>query len=296
MTYKAIKNKLGYYEIIPRPETDFLEDYYENKYCQNGIGDSLNYSAEEANNIRNKQNELYQLLASHIETDNKSMCDVGCGEGWNLKFFKEKGWKVTGIDISNFGILEKNPSLDKDFIKTGIMDGLYDLEMRGKLFDIILLMNVLEHVLEPVKLIEKLKKLLSKDGLLVIQIPNDYSLLQIEALNRGFVSESYWVTPPDHLNYFDTDSLVKLLDVSAFFCKDLFSNFPIEFNLFNDATNYQKSKMVGKSVHQSRIVIENIISTAPFDSVMNLYRALAEVGLGRNVTGIFQKHTTSTRF
>jgi 2-polyprenyl-3-methyl-5-hydroxy-6-metoxy-1,4-benzoquinol methylase len=293
MKYKAIKNRLGYYEITPKPESDFLEDYYENKYYQQGIGGSLNYSVEETQNIHNKQNDIYQLLKPLLKNSNISMCDVGCGEGWNLKFFKEKCWQVIGMDISDYGILEKNPNLSKYFIKTGIMDGVCDLEKRGKLFDVILLMNVLEHVLEPIKLIETLKKLLSKDGLLVIQVPNDYSLLQLQALNEGFVTDSFWVSPPDHLNYFNKDSLVKLLDESGFFCKDLFSNFPIEFYLFNDATNYQKTKNAGKSVHQSRIILENIISKVPFDSAMNLYRAFAEAGLGRNITGIFQNHATS---
>jgi hypothetical protein len=85
---------------------------------------------------------------------------------------------------------------------------------------------------------------------------------------------------------------VKLLGESGLFCKDLFSNFPIEFYLFNEATNYQKTKTVGKSVHNSRVSLENIISTIPFEFKMNLYRAFAEAGLGRNITGIFQKNAT----
>ena len=113
------------------------------------------------------------------------------------------------------------------------------------------------------------------------------------ALDQKIVSETYWVTPPDHLNYFNKDSLVMLIDESGFACKDLFSNFPIEFYLFNNATNYQKIKNVGKSVHESRVILENVISTVPFDSAMNLYRAFAEVGLGRNITGVFQKNETS---
>jgi 2-polyprenyl-3-methyl-5-hydroxy-6-metoxy-1,4-benzoquinol methylase len=289
VTYNVIKNKFGYYEITPRPESDFLEDYYQNQYYQNGIGGSLNYSSEEIINIENKQNELYQLLAPHIEHSKKSICDVGCGEGWNLNFYKKKGWQVTGIDISDFGILKKNPSLQKDFTKTKLLEGLCDLEKQGKFFDVILLMNVLEHILDPVKLLDLLSKLLSKNGLLVIQVPNDYSLLQIHALNNNFVEDRYWVTPPDHLNYFNKDSLVMLLDESGFDCRDLFSNFPIEFYLFNDATNYQKNKNVGKSVHKSRVILENTISTVPFDNAMNLYRAFAEAGLGRNITGLFQK-------
>lgn len=239
-------------------------------------------------NIENRQNELFQLLAPLLGEGKKSMCDVGCGEGWNLKFYKEKGWDVTGIDISDFGIQQKNPQLNADFTKTRILEGLKDLEARKTTFDVILLINVLEHIPAPEKLIHVLKKLLSKNGVLVIQVPNDYSILQIEALNQGLVDDSYWVTPPDHLNYFNQDSLIALLEESEFTCLHSFSNFPIEFYLFNDATNYQKNKSVGKSVHNSRIIIENIISKAPFEGVINLYKALAQVGLGRNITGVFQ--------
>lgn len=289
MSYNIIKNKLGYYEVAPKPSGDFLENYYLNQYYQNGIGGSLNYTAEEIANIEYKQNELYQFLEPLLNVDGKSMCDVGCGEGWNLRFYKEKGWRVTGIDISDFGILSKNPDLLENFIKTNIADGLSNLEAQGNLFDLIILMNVLEHVLEPERLVEIIKKLLPKNGLLVIQVPNDYSLLQMGALNQGFVDNSFWIQPPDHLNYFSKDSLVALLEESGFVCQDLFSNFPIEFFLFNDLTNYQKNKKIGKAVHNTRVSLENLISTAPPDVAMNLYRAFAKAGLGRNITGIFTK-------
>lgn len=290
MSYNIIKNKLGYYEVSPKPDSDFLENYYHNQYYQKGIGGSLNYTEEEIANIEYKQSELYQLLEPLFHVSKKSMCDIGCGEGWNLKFYKERGWQVTGIDISDFGILQKNPDLLDNFTKTNLVDGLSNLEIQGKLFDVIILMNVLEHVLDPVLLIESIKKILAKDGVLVIQVPNDYSLLQVGALNQGFVNESYWIQPPDHLNYFNKNALVELLHESGFACKDSFANFPVEFFLFNDLTNYQANKSIGKTVHNARITIENLISSLPFEEAMNLYRSFAVAGIGRNITGIFKKN------
>ena len=218
------------------------------------------------------------------------MCDIGCGEGWNLNFYKKKGWDVAGIDISDFGISSKNPDLLDFFVKTNLVEGLSSFEAQGRCFDLLFLANVLEHVLEPEKLIGAIKKLLTKNGLLVIQVPNDYSLLQLGALNHGFVDDHYWVQPPDHLNYFNKDALVALLEEFGFLCEDMFSNFPIEFFLFNEYTNYQKNKSVGKAVHNTRVVIENLISSVPFEASLNLYRSFAQAGLGRNITGIFKKN------
>ena len=105
---------------------------------------------------------------------------------------------------------------------------LISMKEKGHKFDVIFLGNVLEHVLDPAALVDQLKNLLEKDGLLVITVPNDFSDLQRFLLDKSEVDEEYWITYPDHLNYFNLNNLSKLLSDRNLPVIDKFSDFPIE--------------------------------------------------------------------
>ena len=44
--------------------------------------------------------------------------DIGCGEGFVLKFFKDHAWEIVGVDFSTHGIRANNPELES-FIMQG---------------------------------------------------------------------------------------------------------------------------------------------------------------------------------
>lgn len=54
----------------------------------------------------NKVERCYKVLEKLIEIKmppKMKFLDVGCGEGWALKYFKEEMWEITGLDYSEFG-------------------------------------------------------------------------------------------------------------------------------------------------------------------------------------------------
>ena len=50
------------------------------------------------------------------------------------------------------------------------------------------------------------KELLSPGGIICIQVPNDFNQLQLLALKK-VTKKEWWVAIPDHINYFDFQSL-----------------------------------------------------------------------------------------
>jgi len=60
-----------------------------------------------------------------------------------------------------------------------------------ELFDAILLLEVIEHVIDPRNLIEKVLSLLKPDGLFVCSTPNKYVFLMTEALLRRKKDETH---------------------------------------------------------------------------------------------------------
>ena len=60
------------------------------------------------------------------------------------------------------------------------------------------------------------------------------------------------------------------------------SDFPIEFYLWGNEKNYTIDKSLGPHAHQARLAIEYLISKNSSHDVLNFYRSLYNVNLGRN--------------
>jgi SAM-dependent methyltransferase len=104
----------------------------------------------------------------------KRYLDVGCAYGGFLVAFAEQGLDPLGIEIdetlAKYGAINCQEHGLSDKVITG--DFLsYDVEKLGK-FDIITCNDVIEHVQDPEKAIERLASLLNKGGVLYLEIPN----------------------------------------------------------------------------------------------------------------------------
>tara|TARA_B110000008_G_C16886636_1_gene531130 strand:+ start:258 stop:545 length:288 start_codon:yes stop_codon:yes gene_type:complete len=94
MPEDIIINKYGFYELLNKPTSQELEVYYSEKYYQDSKSSTydLKYSAQE---IQYKFNKILQknlLIKDIIGEKSGLFLDVGSGEGFALKFFKDLGW------------------------------------------------------------------------------------------------------------------------------------------------------------------------------------------------------------
>lgn len=282
------RHALGYFEIVDKPSAEELREHYAKKYYQEGRGSyELEYSDEELMYFQAKLEQRFALINKHLhldETNSKKMLDVGCGEGYALSFFNNRGWQVKGIDFSSAGVISKNPDCI-NFLKTGDLFELLDAEIiSGEKYDILWLQNVLEHVTNPIDLLVSLKKLVKTNGIAVITVPNDFSITQSELLALGHIEEKFWVVPPEHLSYFDIKGLTSIANGTGWERLEVLGDFPVDWYLFNTESNYIKNKSIGKSAHRARVQIENMLHKQAIDEVLNLFSALAKLGLGRNIT------------
>ena len=283
-------NKYGYYSVENLPSQKELEEYYEKKYYQEAKGSyELEYDEAEINYFNNKIAERYFILEKNLnQGSQKSFLDVGCGEGWALSFFKEKGWNVLGLDFSSFGCEKFNPTCSSNMIAGNVYDNLNKLIDQGVKFDVVWIDNVLEHVIDPEFLVNNIRQIVSTSGILVIEVPNDFSIIQKYALEKGYIDAPFWVIIPDHLSYFNREGLENLLHSNGWQSVCSLSDYPIDWNLLNPNTNYIKDKSKGKSCHRERIEFENLLHTMPMDKVINFYTAMGDLGLGRLITGFFK--------
>ena len=287
MESKVKQNDLEFFELIEKPSSKKLAQYYAKKYYQETKGGyEKSYSDSELLYITNKLNQKYKIIQTRFGKDltSRSFLDVGCGEGFALKYFSNMGHVVKGVDYSSEGVCSHNPSMLKHLITTDIFEFMEQQINIGNTYDIIWLQNVLEHVSDPVQMLNSIQELVSKDSILVLTVPNDFSSLQIEAMRLNHIDNEFWVIAPDHISYFNAASIYKIAEATGWNCIDLLGDFPIDWYLYNESSNYIQNKKTGKNAHTARIQIENLLSKQPAEQVNAFYRELAKMGMGRDLT------------
>lgn len=133
-TTETIINKYGFRELKEKPTVQELSEYYSNIYYQNPSGSyEKEYSSEEIQYIGNKLEQKYLLIEDLIErsNDKKTFLDIGCGEGWSLSFFKNKGYKVKGIEHSSYACKTFNKSVVEELEVGDAYEVLRNMKIRG---------------------------------------------------------------------------------------------------------------------------------------------------------------------
>ncbi len=112
------------------------------------------------------------VVTEHI-TNPKRILDVGCGNGHTLKHFRRvyPDANLHGLDISPVACRIASNLVKRATIATGFVED-FDL---GCQFDLILCMGVAEHFMDIEAGFAAMKRLLSKRGLLYLEIPNSLS-------------------------------------------------------------------------------------------------------------------------
>ena len=283
MKFSEKKNLLGFIQATPTPTKEELNSFYENKYFQNQKGSyQNNYSKNEIEYFYNVALVSEKICKSlQIET---SLLDIGCGEGFFSAKCLDLGWSIKCVDFSEYGIDKFNPHLKKYFKKSDIYDFIEQSISNKENYGMINLQHVLEHVTDPISLLEQLKKILKKShSVLRIKVPNDYSSFQ-KLLKESNFTENTWFVPPEHLNYFNNRNIIPLLDSCGFRVTKALGDFPIEIFITNEHSNYSKNKSLGKQAHVSRTLIENFLIEENIDHYISLSESLFQNGMCRNLT------------
>lgn len=257
----------GFYHVDPYPDAVLLSEYYR----------QYEMPTAQANLA-----ETARLLAKNVDAD-ATVIDIGCGDGAFLKEMHALGFeKLIGFDQSPG--LERASELGfGTFYRSGVEEFLASAEAGGQSpGDAIVMVNVLEHVPEPLNLLRRLHAILDIGGTLCITVPNDFSPLQ-RAFLKAKGHEPWFVWLPDHLNYFSFDTLRTALSSCGFEVIDQSALYPLELYLLQDL-DYIADPALGPIAHKRRVTFEENMKSAGMTDVLDhFYRTLAAGGYGRDV-------------
>lgn len=277
--------EFGFLQVAPTPSAEEIARFYAEEFYSSGY-QGFNNSALE---VLTRDQEFHvahwddirkqvEAIADHPMAG-MSVLDVGCGWAQALLHFKSKGAECYGFDPADEAV-EHGRKNGMNVVKAG-MDQM-DV-FGGKRFDVVTLMNVLEHVADPVGALAEIRaKVLKPGGVLVIEVPNEFNAFQVCGQKVNDLHQ-WWFAPPAHLNYFNGETLRKTLTGLGYDVKYAESSFPLEmFLVFGD--NYVKDRELGRKCHERRMAFEMNLRKHGYESVLHdLYQAFAERNLGRQV-------------
>ncbi len=281
--YTLAKDPLGFYRVDPVPSQEVVETFYANEFYS-GEFQTFNDSSKE---VQLRDREFYEgrwedirtHLARFLGREQFSLFDIGCGFGLALSHYQSKGIRVSGLDPAPEAVAyAKSNGIDAH------VAGIEDFSCAGDArFDAVTLLNVLEHLRYPEETLCRIKDdLLKDDGVLVLDVPNEFNDFQVIA-NKEHGLNEWWVCPPNHLNYFSSTSLKALLEKCGFEVLYTEASFPLElFMVMGDV--YVGDQTLGRQCHLKRVEFEKMMRKhGKVDKMRKLYSALADLDLGRQI-------------
>lgn len=149
----------------------------------------------------------YNTLKKYFIGD--TALELGCADGAMTKLLVDEFKSITVIDGSNIAIERLNGYIKSDKLQT-IVSYFEDVELDLK-FDVIFMGHILEHVDDPLFILDKFKNNLKKDGRIMITVPNAKSIHRLAAVKMGILESIYTLNDTDlkcgHKRVYDFEKL-----------------------------------------------------------------------------------------
>jgi 2-polyprenyl-3-methyl-5-hydroxy-6-metoxy-1,4-benzoquinol methylase len=285
MSYQLLPHpRYGFRQVVPTPSAQEISRYYAQEFYAAGYPGVNDSSLEAIERDRDFYEGHYQDLLDTIvdlagpPAEGLDLLDIGCGWSQALAYWQKQGVRGHGFDPAPEAI-EHGRKLGLDVRQAG-MDRM---DVFGRPFDAVTLLNVLEHLGDPEAVVREIReRVLRPGGVLVIDVPNEFNAFQLAGQAVHGLPQ-WWVAPPAHLNYFNGTSLSALLEANGFAVRLLEASFPLEmFLLMGD--KYVGDAELGRACHLRRVAFESNLRRQGRTAEMRaLYRALAAQNLGRQV-------------
>ena len=132
-------------------------------------------------------NQIFKMLNPIMKKNGfNKVIEFGCGGGWNLLPFQKKNYDVIGYDYSE-GLIQ----LGKTKYGLNLKQGSFNDLKVGEKYDVLILNHVIEHFTDIENDLRQLKKIIKKNGIIYVGIPN------IDLISRGQFqnAHTYYFTP-----------------------------------------------------------------------------------------------------
>lgn len=281
----------GMIQTNPRMNQNAYNEFYNIEYRKLYVGkeaptDKFFFGQYNRGRYIFKYLEAINLLKT---CENMFVLEVGCGAGGSLHYFREKGYRVKGIDLGEsyieYGKRKYNLDLSIGTINTLDLD---------EIPDVIIYCHVLEHILTPNIELKKCHSILSDTGLLYIEIPGVKNLL------NSYKMDFLMLLQNAHTYHFSLRSLNNLLTRNGF---ELIAGDETVKSVFGKVQNVNSPKQIENEYSNMMAYLHKVerlrklypvspyrIKQLPKSIVVHL---LKSIGLFEPVRNLYHKIKTS---
>ncbi len=201
----------GFIYLKIRPTQKWMENYYKEVYAVNDPSAAVTVAVPSDVSLLDINNEFIaaqrrSLFEEAIEHYGKTiqggtLIDIGCGWGALLYNARKYGMNVIGFEFTNHNVQFARQVLNLDVRQQQFADS----DIPENSVDIVTMSHVLEHVPDPLKVVEKINRVLKPGGIFYCVVPNFYSLCS------AYLGEKWeWLDRNWHYSQFSVDSIQKL--------------------------------------------------------------------------------------
>ena len=207
------------------------------------------------------------LIKKHINFKNKQVLESNCGAGIIINNLRKISKLTVGVDNSIYKkFLEENGHL---FFKD--IDTIINKKIK---FDVILSLSEIEHKHDPILFLKKLKKIVKKDGYIVLRIPNFYNIYMV-LLSKDFFKYDYRTSHNYYFSERNLDLIFKKLNFKIYLKKG-FNEYSAN-HLFTDLKN--KKRVNGNKINNifkkkaDNLIVKNIENSKVSTSLIYILKA-----------------------
>lgn len=141
----------------------------------------------------------------HISKYAKSrgtLLDVGCGAGLFLSVAAQEGWDCYGIEPLVMHAIFARAQFGLHIVTDTLSEDTYPAEF----FDVVTAFQVFEHLIRPDQELDKIRRILKPQGLVLIEVPN------IETLGVKLFGTRHRHFVQDHVSFFSAKTLTSFVE------------------------------------------------------------------------------------
>jgi glycosyltransferase involved in cell wall biosynthesis len=178
-----------------------------------GFGDGSRIALSEEYQLKPGADSSHGRISRFMQCRPPSrILDLGCSSGLLSERLRKMGHHITGVDVNEFdGVRERTDV----FVQADLNEGIPAKVGSG--FNVVLLADVLEHVMNPGNLMNQVRETLAPSGTALLCVPNiAHWYPRFRSTLGVFDYDQRGILDSTHLRFFTRRSLIKLLKRSGF--------------------------------------------------------------------------------
>ncbi len=164
-----------------------------NEHTEKELQESFPWARSQIYSDYNTVVAHYQALACIEHARGTSLLDMPCGDGTLTALLAPHFQRVVGVEASSKHLALARKLLPNVELHEGLIE---EIELNER-FGTVTLINILEHVVDPVQVLQKAASFLSDDGVLLVHVPNAMAINRRLAVLMGTLTECTELSPFD---------------------------------------------------------------------------------------------------